>query len=146
MDGSARCTPVFGRLHRLVELELMVTSGLRTPGPSMTKGPQGALGHGYGAPGEIRTPDRLVRSQVLYPAELRARISDSRGLYSTGKQQKKHQNDIICQPTRGPERGIQPKLGNDREQLFGLAALAPFGAAACRRRSIALGAVVEPDR
>ena len=27
----------------------------------------------YGAPGEIRTPDHLVRSQVLYPAELRAR-------------------------------------------------------------------------
>jgi hypothetical protein len=26
-----------------------------------------------GAPGEIRTPDPLVRSQVLYPAELRAR-------------------------------------------------------------------------
>ena len=26
----------------------------------------------YGAPGEIRTPDPLVRSQVLYPAELRA--------------------------------------------------------------------------
>ena len=29
----------------------------------------------YGAPGEIRTPDHLVRSQVLYPAELRARGS-----------------------------------------------------------------------
>ena len=28
---------------------------------------------GFGAPGEIRTPDPLVRSQVLYPAELRAR-------------------------------------------------------------------------
>ena len=27
-----------------------------------------------GAPGEIRTPDPLIRSQVLYPAELRARI------------------------------------------------------------------------
>ena len=27
----------------------------------------------YGAPGRIRTSDRLVRSQVLYPAELRAR-------------------------------------------------------------------------
>ena len=27
-----------------------------------------------GAPGEIRTPDPLVRSQVLYPAELRAQI------------------------------------------------------------------------
>src|SRR6187551_1612930 len=26
----------------------------------------------YGAPEEIRTPDPLVRSQVLYPAELRA--------------------------------------------------------------------------
>jgi len=28
--------------------------------------------HQDGAPGEIRTPDPLVRSQVLYPAELRA--------------------------------------------------------------------------
>ena len=27
----------------------------------------------YGAPGRIRTSDPLVRSQVLYPAELRAR-------------------------------------------------------------------------
>ena len=27
-----------------------------------------------GAPGEIRTPDRPVRSRVLYPAELRALI------------------------------------------------------------------------
>lgn len=26
------------------------------------------------APGEIRTPDHLVRSQILYPAELRARM------------------------------------------------------------------------
>ena len=30
-----------------------------------------------GALGEIRTPDRLVRSQVLYPAELQARIFSS---------------------------------------------------------------------
>ena len=27
-----------------------------------------------GAPGEIRTPDHLVRSQILYPAELRAQV------------------------------------------------------------------------
>lgn len=27
-----------------------------------------------GAPGPIRTADRLVRSQVLYPTELRARV------------------------------------------------------------------------
>ena len=38
----------------------------------MQKGPNGTL-CSSGAPGEIRTPDRLVRSQVLYPAELRAR-------------------------------------------------------------------------
>ena len=29
----------------------------------------------FGAPGEIRTPDSLVRSQVLYPTELRAHVS-----------------------------------------------------------------------
>ena len=29
----------------------------------------------FGAPGEIRTPDLLVRSQALYPTELRARAS-----------------------------------------------------------------------
>ena len=27
-----------------------------------------------GAPGRIRTSDHLIRSQVLYPAELRARL------------------------------------------------------------------------
>jgi hypothetical protein len=27
-----------------------------------------------GAPGEIRTPDPLVRSQMLYPIELRAQL------------------------------------------------------------------------
>ena len=27
----------------------------------------------YGAPGRIRTPDPLIRSQVLYPAELPVR-------------------------------------------------------------------------
>jgi hypothetical protein len=29
--------------------------------------------HWNGAPGEIRTPDPLLRRQMLYPAELRAR-------------------------------------------------------------------------
>ncbi len=32
-----------------------------------------------GAPGEIRTPDRSVRSRVLYPAELRAHINGGEG-------------------------------------------------------------------
>ena len=30
-----------------------------------------------GAPGEIRTPDPLVRSQMLYPTELRAQSGKS---------------------------------------------------------------------
>ncbi len=40
----------------------------------------------YGAPGEIRTPDPLVRSQVLYPTELRARNekTDSYNRFSAG--------------------------------------------------------------
>ena len=33
-----------------------------------------------GAPGTIRTCDRLVRSQVLYPAELRALNGGERGI------------------------------------------------------------------
>ena len=34
----------------------------------------GILGN-IGAPGEIRTPDLLVRSQALYPTELRAHLT-----------------------------------------------------------------------
>lgn len=29
----------------------------------------------FGAPGEIRTPDNLLRRQMLYPAELQAQIN-----------------------------------------------------------------------
>ena len=36
------------------------------------KGPRWGPFIFFGAPGEIRTPDRSVRSRVLYPAELRA--------------------------------------------------------------------------
>ena len=38
------------------------------------KGRRGTLSLGFGAPGEIRTPDHQVRSLVLYPTELRARV------------------------------------------------------------------------
>ena len=37
-----------------------------------------------GAPGEIRTPDLLLRRQSLYPAELRAR-TDKLSLQGSGK-------------------------------------------------------------
>jgi hypothetical protein len=37
-----------------------------------------ALHSFYGAPGAIRTPDPLVRSQILYPTELRARCQKTK--------------------------------------------------------------------
>ncbi len=39
----------------------------------------------YGAPGEIRTPGLLVRSQALYPTELRAQcaMAEREGLFAT---------------------------------------------------------------
>ena len=38
-----------------------------------------------GAPGTIRTCDRLVRSQVLYPAELRAQKNSGEGRGTSGE-------------------------------------------------------------
>jgi len=38
-----------------------------------------------GAPGEIRTPDLLVRSQALYPTELRARIENDGNTWRRGR-------------------------------------------------------------
>src|SRR5262245_46461877 len=40
----------------------------------------------HGAPEEIRTPDPQIRSLVLYPAELRARLAHSRGKCSRAGQ------------------------------------------------------------
>ena len=53
----------------------LATPRRRIPGPRLTTDidPRGLPVCEVGAPGEIRTPDHLVRSQVLYPAELRAR-------------------------------------------------------------------------
>ena len=62
-----------------------------------------------GAPGEIRTPGLLVRSQALYPTELRAR--KGREYY--------HINQ------RAPFRRVLAQ----REGLLGAARLAPCGAA-----------------
>ncbi len=47
-----------------------------SPQANETKKPPACGGFfvSYGAPGEIRTPDLMVRSHALYPTELRARI------------------------------------------------------------------------
>ena len=44
-----------------------------------------ALKHyGYGAPGEIRTPDLMVRSHALYPTELRAHTVERPAILTCG--------------------------------------------------------------
>ena len=63
-------------------IRLNVELKARQEGPKSKKANQ-LIGLGAflnGAPGAIRTPDPLVRSQVLYPTELRARCQ-SRALY-----------------------------------------------------------------
>jgi hypothetical protein len=61
-----------------------------------------------GAPGEIRTPDPLVRSQMLYPAELRARAAilpkflggaATRGVWSS-RFENRHAGQYESQETR----------------------------------------------
>jgi hypothetical protein len=79
MTGAASRHRCLGRLRR-PRLELALAcrefDSLRNIG-QIKKGPDGTLFHLSGAPGEIRTPDLLVRSQTLYPTELRARFSET---------------------------------------------------------------------
>src|SRR6056297_3652254 len=64
-----------GNAGLAIELGLLVGSSNLSGDIGQTKkGPVGTLFHLTGAPGEIRTPDLLVRSQTLYPTELRARF------------------------------------------------------------------------
>ena len=52
------------------------TKKIQDPGRTDRKTQQLKLGNG--APGKIRTPDPLIRSQVLYPAELPVRTPPKR--------------------------------------------------------------------
>ena len=85
----------------------------------------------YGAPGEIRTPDRSVRSRVLYPAELQAHS------LCVGAQLSVFvpiaSNDGPAVIINGGERGITP----------GFLPYPPFGAA-LRAFKFAPGKFVEP--
>ncbi len=69
-DGRVPCEPLF---HEIFTLIYETKKALEGPFSNVL-----FLKRLFGAPGEIRTPDHLVRSQVLYPTELRARNS-SRG-------------------------------------------------------------------
>ena len=62
------CGAAFGRLRRYAPFERAREISWVSHKKSLHK-----AGFLYGAPGTIRTCDPLVRSQVLYPAELRVR-------------------------------------------------------------------------
>ena len=66
-------------MNILVRLKVKYMSDLQLEGESLTETNRREMNKQEddlyqlnGAPGEIRTPDHLVRSQILYPAELRA--------------------------------------------------------------------------
>ncbi len=62
----------------------------------------------FGAPGEIRTPDRPVRSRVLYPAELRAHCLFAAGI-PLGHVGRSYENrKWRRERDSNPRRGISP--------------------------------------
>src|SRR4051794_18585064 len=78
-----------------------------SPGSDETKKPaQGSgLSRFIGAAGEIRTPDPLVRSQMLYPTELRPR--DQQTLNNSGGACRR---DYCAHPVLHPIGDIEPML------------------------------------
>ena len=90
-----------------------------------------------GAPGEIRTPDRLVRSQVLYPAELRARREARDYPLALSKVQV---YEAIRDIKKAPVWSLMCVA--ESEGLFGAMRLTPAGPA--YGRSLAKNARVEP--
>ena len=69
------------RGRRVVELGLFVCREFELLRRTVGAGKGFSDTENYGAPGEIRTPGLLVRSQALYPTELRARIDNNRQQY-----------------------------------------------------------------
>ena len=66
-------SPPYSRLLTARQKNKMNTPNLRVRLNYQRREEVARSGYKSGAPGEIRTPDQLVRSQLLYPAELRAR-------------------------------------------------------------------------
>ena len=75
----------------------------------------------YGAPGTIRTCDRLVRSQVLYPAELRA----LKTLSATGF------HEILSEPVVAQLVQLHPK-GMKATGAWKRGGHYPFGSSSCQ--------------
>src|ERR1035441_9509152 len=71
----------------------------------------------YGAPGEIRTPDLLIRSQPLYPTELRAHASSD----FSRKSGFRHDGDFVSrqQPARRLARETDARRGAGGNDIAG---------------------------
>ena len=68
-----------------------------------------------GAPGEIRTPDPLVRSQMLYPAELRAHrgwSNEFTKMESAAQRQVAADNSLACASRCLLNRGVRKQLND----------------------------------
>jgi hypothetical protein len=78
------------------------------PANEMKKAPSmGPFFISYGAPGEIRTPDLMVRSHALYPTELRARIAKHFVSFEAALRQ------ILSVPNWRRERDSNPRWAFD---------------------------------
>ena len=111
------------------------------------KGPRWGPFIFFGAPGEIRTPDRSVRSRVLYPAELRAHCLLSRRwplLRGWDPRRGAHSTDpnpsgkavFACfadTKTRGPVVVSCPAIASVLSYLYGFQVQTPRGAIPCKR-------------
>lgn len=62
------------------EQRLLIVGGTLALHCSTTEGKLSQFSNRNGAPEEIRTPDPQIRSLVLYPAELRARMPINGGV------------------------------------------------------------------
>lgn len=71
--AQPKSSPLRGSLRLSKTLRVLSNRSSFQPDTPNKKGPSLEDPFLFGAPGEIRTPDQVVRSHLLYPAELRMR-------------------------------------------------------------------------
>ena len=110
---ALRAASLRSAVCRLALLASVRTAEFETNSPETQKqkGPRKEGLLVFGAPGEIRTPDLLVRSQTLYPTELRAHpfiiTSSGPGLPGSGAAHYPF-GSVCCQPTGVDAAGPVP--------------------------------------
>ena len=74
MVGDEKIMNLLAKGKHLLASLLTKNAGFKIPDNLETRATTAFLSNTFGVPGGIRTPDPLVRSQILYPAELQAHI------------------------------------------------------------------------